>query len=420
MPQREELERIPIPEMPDAGLGRGSDEASARCRLAAAGADEQVIQELLDEGTRVRLSAYDRVIEQFIGTAKIPVGLVGPLLIRGFHARGSFWVPLATSEAALIGSYTRGARTISRSGGATTLILGESVARCPCFIFDRVADAGHFVMWLAGAFESVKGAAEATTAHGCLDDLRFTFEGNHVYVAFEYSTRDACGQNMSAVATEAACRWILRHSPIAPLRWYLEANHSGDKKASAQSYCLIRGRKVTADVVIPPDILQEELLCSVADMCEYWRVSALGGVLSGTLGVHGHFANGLAGLYIACGQDAACVAESAVGVTRMEPRPNGDLYAAVTLPSVMVGTVGGGTALPSARACLRLLGVEGEGGATVLAEVAAALLLAGELSLVAAIASNSYGRAHRVLRRSSGRSRPAREDQEPPPARADE
>jgi hydroxymethylglutaryl-CoA reductase (NADPH) len=128
-------------------------------------------------------------------------------------------------------------------------------------------------------------------------------------------------------------------------------------------------------------------------------MSALGGVLSGTLGVQGHYANGLAALYIACGQDAACVSESAVGVTRMETTDDGDLYVAVTLPNLIVGTVGGGTGLPTQRACLEILGLAGSGHARAFAEVAAALCLAGELSIIGALCAGHFTRAHQTLAR---------------------
>ena len=136
-------------------------------------------------------------------------------------------------------------------------------------------------------------------------------------------------------------------------------------------------------------------------MAEYFQMGALGGVLSGTLGVQGHFANGLAALYIACGQDAACVAESAVGVTRFEVTPEGNLYGTVTMPNVIVGTVGGGTRLPSQRACLELLGLFGPGNAQALAELIAGLCLAGELSLTAALCSGDFARAHQNLARAT-------------------
>lgn len=173
---------------------------------------------------------------------------------------------------------------------------------------------------------------------------------------------------------------------------------SGDKKASAQAFTSVRGKKVMAEALLDAELLQKHLHATPEMMADYWRLSALGGVQSGTIGVHGHFANGLAALYIATGQDAACVAESAIGVTRFEVTPEG-LYASVTLPAIMVGTVGGGTGLPSQRACLELMKLAGAGNSRALAEVCAGLLLGGELSIIAALAAGHFSRAHERLAR---------------------
>ncbi len=202
---------------------------------------------------------------------------------------------------------------------------------------------------------------------------------------------------MVTLATQAICDYIVRHSPVKPRYHFVEANLSGDKKACAESFLLVRGKKVCAEAVLPTELLKKRLHATPQMMLEYWTMSAMGGVLSGTLGVQGHFANGLSSLYLACGQDVACVSESAVGVTRFEITAAGDLYATVTLPNIMVGTVGGGTGLPSQQACLDILGLAGPGHAAALAEVAAALCLAGELSIIGALSSGDFSRAHRLL-----------------------
>ena len=204
---------------------------------------------------------------------------------------------------------------------------------------------------------------------------------------------------MVTLATEIICTFIEKNSPIRPQYHFLETNMSGDKKASAQSFVSVRGKKVCAEVLLPADLVKRRLHTTARRMSDYWRMSAIGGVLSGTIGVQGHYANGLAALYIACGQDAACVAESAVGVTRLEEMEGGDLYAAVTLPNLIVGTVGGGTGLPSQRACLRVLGLDGDGHARAFAEVCAGLALAGELSIIGALSAGHFARAHRRLAR---------------------
>lgn len=345
------------------------------------------------------MEVYQGNIENFIGELRMPIGLAGPLRINGLAAKGDYRIPLATTEAALVASYHRGCSVITESGGCTTLLLSESVNRAPAFVFASAPQGARFVLWVMEHYEELKQIAESTTQHGRLSDIGCILEGNHVYLNFEYQTGDASGQNMVTIATQAVCDWIMKQSPVSVQRCYVESNLSGDKKASAKAFTTVRGKKVTAEVLIPADLLEKRLHVTAEQMEDYWRVSAIGGVLSGTMGVHGHFANGLAAIYLATGQDVACVAESATGVTRFESRNDGALYAAVTLPGIMVGTVGGGTNLPTQRACLEMLGLHGAGKARALAEVCAGLLLAGELSIISALSSGHFSRAHAKLGR---------------------
>ncbi|BAU50284.1 3-hydroxy-3-methylglutaryl CoA reductase [Sulfurifustis variabilis] len=378
-----------------------AETVEARWQALAAPGERR--ERLLDAQTRAQMEAYQRNIENFIGTVKLPVGIAGPLRVNGLHAQGDYVVPLATTEAALVASYSRGSQLITRAGGCTALLLNEGVSRAPGFAFRDLIEAGRFVSWVLSQMDAFRAAAATTTRHGRLLDLRVTVEGNHVYLGFDYATGDAAGQNMVTIATEAVCRYILEHTPVEPQYSFVEANLSGDKKASALSFLSVRGKKVTAEVHLPAELVKAGLHTTPEQMVNYWRMSAMGGVLSGTVGVQGHYANGLAALYIACGQDAACVAESAVGVTRFELTGDGDLYAAVTLPNLIVGTVGGGTGLPSQRACLELLGLAGPGHAQALAEICAALALAGELSIIGALAAGHFARAHQQLARGSGK-----------------
>lgn len=341
---------------------------------------------------------YQRNIEHLVGTVKVPVGIAGPLRVNGIHAHGDYYVPLATTEAALVASYSRGALVVTEAGGCAAAVLNTGVSRAPGFAFHSIAESGHFVGWVMSNVETFAAVAATTTRHGKLADVQCTIEGSSVYVAFEFTTGDAAGQNMVTLATDAICRHILAHSPVQPRYHFLEANMSGDKKASHQSFLHVRGRKVTADVLVPRGLVESRLHTTPEGFERYWRMGAMGGVLSGTIGVQGHFANGLAALYIACGQDAACVAESAVGTTRFEVR-DGDLYATVTLPNIIVGSVGGGTALPSQRACLDWLGLAGPGHANALAEVVAGVALAGELSITAALIAGHFAQAHEALAR---------------------
>jgi hydroxymethylglutaryl-CoA reductase (NADPH) len=395
-----------------ARLRKGSQPAAARVpggarlslealekRWALLSVGPEIRDRLADQETVGGMECYQHNIENFIGTVKVPVGLAGPLRINGLFAQGDFYVPLATTEAALVASCSRGAVAISEAGGCAAMLLNEGVSRAPGFAFLNLEEVGRFVVWALAQKEAFQAAAEATTRHGRLNDLRFMVEGNHVYLSLEFSTGDAAGQNMVTIATQAVCEYIREHAPVQPRYSFVEANLSGDKKASALSFLGVRGKKVVAEVDLSQEIVRKVLHSTPEMMVNYWRMSALGGVMSGTIGVQGHYANGMAALFIACGQDAACVAESAVGVTRFEISEGGGLYASVTLPNVIVGTVGGGTNLPTQRACLEILGLAGPDHAAAFAEVCAGLALAGELSIIGALSSDEFARAHKRLAR---------------------
>ncbi len=357
-------------------------------------------EDLYDTWTSRNLKEFDGNIENCIGSVKLPVGVIGPLRVNGLFAQGDYPVTLATTEAALVASYHRGSSLLSAAGGSTAMLLYQALNRAPAFVFETLAEAGKFVAWAMEYFETFQEIVGTTTKHGRLMDVGTTVEGNHVYLNFEYTTGDASGQNMVTIATQAVCDYILEQSPVRIRKCYVEGNLSGDKKASAQAFTSVRGRKVSAEVHLSRELLKSYLHVTPEEMVDYWRVSAIGGVLSGTMGVQGHFANGLAALYLATGQDAACVSESSMGVTRFEVNDRGGLYASVSLPSIMVGTVGGGTGLPSQKACLELMGLYGSGKSEALAEVCASLLLGGELSIIAALATGQFTRAHKKLARS--------------------
>ncbi|MDX2085567.1 MAG: hydroxymethylglutaryl-CoA reductase [Candidatus Melainabacteria bacterium] len=344
-------------------------------------------------------TAYQANIENYIGTVQVPVGLAGPLRIQGLHAQGDYYLPLATTEAALVASYNRGAQAIGLAGGCQAALLNEGIQRSPGFVFNNLGEVGLFVSWILTQEASMKAVAESTTRHGQLQDIAFAVEGNHVYLTLDFLTGDAAGQNMVTIASEAVCHYLINHSPVPPKRHYVEANFSGDKKASALAFTGVRGKKVTAEVLLPAAIVEKVLQTTPQAMADYWQMSALGSVQSGALGAQGHYANGLAALFIATGQDVACVAEAAVGLTRMSLDENGHLYTAVTLPSLAVGTVGGGTHLPTQQACLQILGLAGPGNARALAEVCAGMALAGELSIIAALAAGHFTQAHQRLAR---------------------
>ncbi|GAJ76745.1 LOW QUALITY PROTEIN: hydroxymethylglutaryl-CoA reductase [Vibrio sp. JCM 18905] len=357
---------------------------------------------LLDPFTQSHCDAYSNNIEHFIGTVNVPVGIAGPLRVNGLYANDDFLVPLATTEAALVASYNRGANLVTAAGGASALLLSEGgVSRTPVFAFNNLANAGQFVSWVVTQFEVFRQIAESTTSHGKLKDINVNIEGNHVYLVFEYVTGDASGQNMVTIATNEVFHHILATSPIKPTQAFLDGNLSGDKKPNAHTLRSVRGKKVSAEVAIPAELVQKYLHTTPESMVQFGKMTTVGGLLSGTIGVNAHYANALAALYIACGQDAACVAESAIGITRMDVDAQGNLYTSVTLPNIMVGTVGGGALAFQHKKHVWIFwgGLHGNGNAKALAEVAAALCLAGELSIVGAFCADHFSRAHHKLAR---------------------
>lgn len=340
-------------------------------------------------------------IENFIGMTQVPTGVVGPLRVIGSAAQGDFYLPLATSEGALVASYHRGAKATRLSGGITSICLIEGVQRSPVFKFNNIGDLGLFLIWTLQQVDKFRDITSQSSRYAELVDMKSNIEGNHIILTFEYHTGDAAGQNMVTICTEQICKYIVENAPVQPSFWFIESNFSGDKKATALSFTNVRGKKVTAEVTLPKEIVQGVLKTTPQAMAEYWQTSTIGVIQSGAIGAQGHYANGLAALFLATGQDVACVSEAAVGITRMELTASGDLYASVTLPNLIVGTVGGGTSLPTQRECLELMQCYGAGHARKYAEICGALVLAGELSIAAALSAGHFASAHKKFGRKS-------------------
>jgi len=357
------------------------------------------LDQLAGEGPEVPAEELEGNIEGLVGFARVPVGVVGPLRVNGSEAHGDFYVPMATTEGALVASYQRGAEVISRAGGATTLCITEAVSRAPCFVFGNMREAAEFLAYAIPRYDSLQSAVDETSGHCRLDDVRTVMFGKEVFLVFEYTTGDAAGQNMVTIATDAACRRLLEDAPVQPRRWYVEGNLSGDKKATMLSFVYARGRKVISEVTVPRRVVQRFLHVDPEEVARYWKTSILGGVQSGSIGVQGHFANALTAIFMACGQDVACVSEAAIGMNHMEATEEGDLYAFVALPNLIVGTVGGGTHLPTARECLEMMDCHGTGKARKFAEVCCAAALAGEISIAAAMAAGQFTDAHAIYGR---------------------
>lgn len=338
-------------------------------------------------------------IENFIGYTQIPTGIAGPIQVNGTQAKGEFHVPLATTEGALVASYHRGAKATKLSGGISVACVKEGVQRCPMFGFESLKKALAFTNWIEQVEENFALVAASYTKHGQLNKTSFHIEGNQVIITFKYLTGDAAGQNMVTICTDAICKYIVNNCPVKPTYWYIESNFSGDKKANAISLNSVRGKKVIAECVVKSEVLASVLKTTAQAVAQYWRASTMATIQSGSIGTQGHFANGLAALFLATGQDVACVSEAAVGITRMEIRNQKDLYVSVTAPNLIVGTVGGGTKFATQNECLSILDCVGTGKAKKFAEICGALLLCGELSIAAAIAEGHFTSAHQNLGR---------------------
>lgn len=339
-------------------------------------------------------------IENPLGAVQMPLGVAGPLQINGTNAQGVFYVPLATTEGALVRSYERGMVLLTRAGGATTRVHLDENRVSPVFLFAGVDEAYDFAHTLPGKLESIRAESESTTRHGKLLRLECHAIGREVIVNFCYFTGDAQGMNMIVKATEQACKWIMDHSEAR--RFYVFSGFSSEKRASGSLLAGGKGKKVTAGALLPKELVKSYLHVTPAELAEMWRHTMLGHLQANVIGYNGHFANGLAAIFIACGQDVANIVNSAVGITNFEVVNDGNLYASVTLPSLTVATVGGGTALGTSRECLEVLGCAGSGQAAKFAEIIGATLLAGELSMGAAIASGEFVSAHETY----GRNRP--------------
>lgn len=332
--------------------------------------------------------------ENFIGVVQMPVGVAGPVLINGEHAQGWFYVPMATTEGTLVASYSRGMRIVSESGGVKTTVVEEFMQRAPLFEFEDARAAKRFLAWLDENMANVRAAAEATTGHGKLVHIQRWQIAKMVYTRFNYNTGDAAGQNMSGKATHAACQWILKNCTEAITHFALSGATETDKKHSHMNLMHSRGKRVIAECTIKRDVLQKLARTTPEVIVKQRQRSVVGNQLAGSAYTGPHSANGIAALFIATGQDEANVVESHAGFVFSELTQEGDLYFAVTLPSVICATKGGGTGLSTQAECLQMLGCEGTGKARKLAEIVGATVLAGDLSLMSAIMADEWVSSH--------------------------
>lgn len=345
--------------------------------------------------------AYSGNIEGFAGFVTLPIGLCGPLKVKGQYADGDFYIPLATTEGALVSSVARGCQIITMSGGAEVRVVEDSLIRTPVFEFDTLSNMEKFADWVSNNFSGIKKAADSTTKFGKLLTIEQYPIGTQMVLRFVYSTGDASGQNMTTIATRSAIEYILNQYDGSIYDWFLESNLSGDKKANAVNFTRNRGKKVIAVTRIPAEIVKNFLHTTPERIVRLGELTMVTSLQAHSYGVQAHYANTLAAVYIAAGQDPACVSESACGMTYMK-LIDGSLQISVTLPDIMVGTVGGGTRLPAQKKCLEIMQCAGPGNAKKLAEILAAAVLAGEISITGAMASDEFTNAHAKYGRNGG------------------
>lgn len=371
-------------------------------------------QQFLEEKTGAKLNhtkdftfdpeSMEGNCENLFGVAQLPIGVAGPLVVNGEHAQGEFYVPMATIEGTLIASYNRGMRAIRESGGVMCTVVSEAMQRAPVFMFRDAREARDFGVWLKDNFEAVKAQAESTTSVGKLLEIEQYPVHGMVYTRFDYSTGDAAGQNMTGKATYVACEWIRAQYPA--LRSYgLSGGMDSEKKTSFVNSLKGRGRKVTAEITLPRKVLKDVLRTTPEQLHSGMGITTLAAFLTGASNNAAHPANGLAALFMATGQDMANIGEANQCSVYSYITKTGDLKYSITLPALIMASFGGGTSLATQRECLELMDCYGKGKAYKLLEIAAAVVMAGELSLTSAARTdketgdNEWVTAHEKLGR---------------------
>lgn len=339
----------------------------------------------LDEKT-----ASARNCENMIGVAQVPMGIAGPLRV----GEKDYYVPLATTEGALVASVNRGCKAITRSGGASVDSHRVGATRGPVFKVKNLQENKKLYEFLETHFEQMKRIAEKTSHHLKLKKITSRGVGLYRYVRFVYDTQDAMGLNMVTIATDPIVRYIERQTGAKCLA--LSGNYCVDKKPSWQNFINNRGFKAWAEVTLSEKVLRTILKTTAQTAYETWFAKCmLGSAMSGSMGFNAQYANIIAAMFIATGQDPAHVVEGSLGITTAEVQGN-DLYVSVYLPDLMVGTVGGGTGLATQKEALSIIGVT---RSEELARVVAATTLAGEISLLSSLEEGTLARAHKTLGR---------------------
>uniref|UniRef100_A0A9J7ZKQ3 3-hydroxy-3-methylglutaryl coenzyme A reductase n=1 Tax=Cyprinus carpio carpio TaxID=630221 RepID=A0A9J7ZKQ3_CYPCA len=354
---------------------------------------------------------YSQVIgtncENVIGYVPVPVGVAGPLLLDGKE----FHVPMATTEGCLVASTNRGCRAVTLSGGVSSRVLADGMTRGPVVQMPSACRAAEVKGWLETpeGFSAVKQAFDHTSRFARLDRLQVSLAGRNLYIRFQSQTGDAMGMNMLSKGTEQALSRLQERYPDMRLL-AVSGNYCTDKKSAAVNWIHGRGKSTVCEAVIPARVVREVLKSSTAALVELnISKNLVGSAMAGSIGgFNAHAANVVTAIYIACGQDPAQTVGSSNCITLMEcvGTDGEDLYVSCTMPSLELGTVGGGTGLPAQHACLQMLGVQGSSdqcpgeNSRTLARIVCATVLAGELSLMAALSAGHLVKSHMTHNRS--------------------
>ncbi|MFB7591286.1 hydroxymethylglutaryl-CoA reductase [Streptomyces sp. NPDC056169] len=358
--------------------------------------------------------------ENVIGAVQVPLGVAGPLLVHGERVRGEeVYVPLATTEGALIASVARGCRALGAAGGVTVRAEDVGITRAPVFATSGIEESHRLVAWVGRHLEEIRALAATCSPRLHLEEVRPQAVGTSVYLRFRFTTGDAMGMNMATIACERIVRELIE--PATGARCVaLSGNYCTDKKPAAVNLLEGRGKRVFAEARLDAEVLARVLHTDQERLCEVqYRKNLLGSAVAGALGgFNAHYANMVAAFFLATGQDIAQVAEACQGITCVEPHGDG-VYVSVFLPDAPLAAVGGGTGLDTQREALALLGIhpgtdtvartdasteavastEDGHDALRLAEILGAVVLAGELNLLAALSSGALASAHQRLGR---------------------
>ena len=361
-------------------------------------------KKFIEEQTQIKLNSISSVlidtentvkIENLVGATSIPLGIAGPLLINGENGKREVYLPLTTTEGVLVASVSRGCKAIAESEGAEVSTHHVGTTRGPVFHVKSIRESKKFYKWIKEHEKEIGSIAESTSKHIKYKKMMLRTVLPYVFIRFYFDTDDAMGMNMVTIASNILVEFIEKETGVKCLS--VAGNFDIDKKPAWLNFIENRGFKAWAEVILKKSVVEKVLKVTPENFYKTWLAKCIyGSIMSGSLGFNAQFANVIAALYASTGQDLAHVVEGSLGITTAKILESGDLYVSVYLPSLMVGTVGGGTKYATQREALQLLNVT---HSQELVEVIAGAVLAGEISLIASQCEGTLACAHEKLAR---------------------